>query len=77
MLARQPCCIATAGGDEWLCRGKRKGVYGSYLLAIYNEDSEQYETISKIGTGFSDEVLTELSSQLHGCIIPGPKPYYK
>ena len=52
-------------------------MYGSYLLAIYNEESEQYETISKIGTGFSDEVLTELSTQLHGCIIPGPKPYYK
>ena len=52
-------------------------MYGSYLLAIYNEDSEQYETISKIGTGFSDEVLAELSTQLQGCIIPGPKPYYK
>ena len=37
--------------------GKRKGVYGSYLLAVYNTDMEVYETICKIGTGFSDEVL--------------------
>ncbi len=37
--------------------GKRKGVYGSYLLAVYNSDMEVYETICKIGTGFSDEVL--------------------
>jgi DNA ligase-1 len=37
--------------------GKRKGVYGSYLLAVYNADMEVYETICKIGTGFSDEVL--------------------
>lgn len=37
--------------------GKRKGLYGSYLLAAYNSDMEVYETICKIGTGFSDDVL--------------------
>lgn len=37
--------------------GKRKGLYGSFLLAAYNSDMEVYETICKIGTGFSDEVL--------------------
>lgn len=37
--------------------GKRKGLYGSYLLACYNEDLEKFETTCKIGTGFSDEQL--------------------
>ena len=37
--------------------GKRTGMYGSYLLAAYNSDMEQYETLCKIGTGFSDQVL--------------------
>ena len=37
--------------------GKRTGYYGSYLLATYNSDMEQYETICNIGTGFSDEIL--------------------
>lgn len=37
--------------------GKRKGLYGSYLLAVYNADMQVYETICKIGTGFSDQVL--------------------
>jgi len=37
--------------------GKRKAVYGAYVLACYNEDLERYETLCKIGTGFSDENL--------------------
>ena len=37
--------------------GKRKGLFGAFLLAVYNEDEETYETICKIGTGFSEENL--------------------
>lgn len=44
--------------------GKRKGFYGSYLLACYNDDMECYETICKIGTGFSDENLEKFFHNL-------------
>jgi DNA ligase-1 len=43
---------------------KRKGVYGSYLLACYNEDMEIFETICKIGTGFSDEYLDKIFNEM-------------
>jgi DNA ligase-1 len=37
--------------------GKRTGVYGSFVLAVWNSETEQFQSITKIGTGFTDEML--------------------
>lgn len=60
-----------------MIRGKRSGVFGAFLLAVYNPDSEEFQTISKIGTGFSEEQLKQFSEELRGLTIPSPKPYYR
>jgi len=38
-------------------KGKRHGAYGAFLLAIWNTDEEEFQTVCKAGTGFSDEDL--------------------
>jgi len=57
--------------------GKRKGLYGSYLLAVYNSDMEVFETICKIGTGFSDEVLQKAYEFFQDKITPTMPKQYK
>jgi len=38
-------------------KGKRHGAYGAFLLAIWNAEEEEFQTVCKAGTGFSDEDL--------------------
>ncbi|XP_038990585.1 DNA ligase 1-like [Hibiscus syriacus] len=58
-------------------RGKRTGVYGAFLLACYNDSNEEFQSICKIGTGFSEAQLEECSASLRSKVIPEPKSYYR
>lgn len=58
-------------------RGKRAGLYGAFLLACYNDSAEEYQSICKIGTGFSEAILEELSSTLREAALSQPCNYYR
>jgi DNA ligase-1 len=45
-------------------RGRRAGWYGALLMAAYDEEEEAFETVCKLGTGFSDELLQALPAKL-------------
>ncbi|KAG9044185.1 hypothetical protein FS842_001548, partial [Serendipita sp. 407] len=54
-------------------KGKRTAVYGAFLLACYDADNEEWQTICKIGTGFSDEALQEHAKTLRELEIGTPR----
>jgi len=51
-------------------RGKRAGTYGALLLAAYNKKDDIFETVTKCGTGFTDEDLAKLPEMLRKHEIP-------
>lgn len=38
-------------------RGKRAGTWGALLMAAYDKPTDTFKTVSKLGTGFTDEML--------------------
>ena len=57
-------------------KGKRTGFYGAYLLACYDPDTEEFQSVCKIGTGFSDENLKDLAEELNKHKIDGKSSQY-
>jgi len=54
-------------------KGKRGGTYGALLCASYNHEEDVYQTVCKLGSGFSDEQLEDLSKKLKD-VITDKKP---
>ena len=55
-------------------RGKRAGTYGALLLTAYNPKIDMFETVTKCGTGFTDEDLKKLPKMMKKHQIPHRHP---
>ena len=55
-------------------RGKRAGTYGALLLAAYNPENDTFETVTKCGTGFTDEDLAKLPKTMQKHLIQHKHP---
>ena len=61
----------------YIGQGKRTGMFGAYLLACFDEEQEEFQAICKIGTGFSEERLAELTAFFKGHTLQEPKSYFR
>ncbi len=55
-------------------RGRRAGWYGALLMAVYNPKEEAFETICKLGSGFTDEDLVTLPKITEGTLSTHRNP---
>jgi len=51
-------------------RGKRSGTYGALLMAAYNKQKDVFQSVCKVGSGFTDEDLQKLPELLEPYKIP-------
>ena len=61
----------------WHGKGKRTGFFGSFLLAVYDPINDEYQSITKIGTGFSEEDLETHTRNLKALETSGPSSNYR
>ncbi len=54
-------------------KGKRGGTYGALLCAAYNRSEDVFQTVCKLGSGFSDKQLFSLPKKLEDTKV-GEKP---
>ena len=55
-------------------RGKRAGRHGALLMAVYDSKEDVFETICKLGSGFTDEDLVNLPKITEGSVSTHRNP---
>lgn len=55
-------------------RGRRAGSYGALLMAVYNETDDVFETLCKLGSGFTDQDLADLPKVMEKNVIKHRHP---
>ncbi|KAI6691514.1 hypothetical protein NL676_028342 [Syzygium grande] len=62
----------------WHGNGRKAGWYSPFLMSCYNPDTEEYQSVCRVMSGFSDSFYIEMKEFFSGDRILSKKPpYYK
>ncbi|MFX1257934.1 MAG: ATP-dependent DNA ligase [Promethearchaeota archaeon] len=45
-------------------RGRRKGVYGTYIGAVYDPENDTFEAFTRVASGWTDEIMETLTKDM-------------
>lgn len=60
----------------WHGNGRKAGWYSPFLMACYNPDTEEFQSVCRVMSGFSDAFYTEMKEFFSGDKILSKKPPY-
>lgn len=58
----EPIDVVIVGA--FMGRGRRSGNYGALLVAAYDREKDMFTTVSKVGSGFTDQELADIPGML-------------
>lgn len=62
----------------WYGNGRKAGWYSPFLMACYNPESEEFQSVCRVMSGFSDDFYKEMKEFYSGeRILPKKPVYYK
>ncbi|KAI4352147.1 hypothetical protein L6164_006427 [Bauhinia variegata] len=62
----------------WHGNGRKAGWYSPFLMACYNPETEEYQSVCRVMSGFSDSFYIEMKEFFSGDkILPRKPPYYR
>lgn len=61
----------------WRGNGRKVKWFSPFLVAIWDPKAEEFQSICRCMSGFTDAFYTDATARLSEKIIPGPKAYYR
>jgi len=62
----------------WYGNGRKAGWYSPFLMACYNPETEEFQSVCRVMSGFSDEFYKQMKEFYSGeRILPKKPVYYK
>ena len=61
----------------WHGNGRKAGWYSPFLLAIWDSNTEEYQSLCRCISGFSDQFYKDATERLSQTIIPKKPLHYK